>query len=100
MCPAQTAIGAPAGRICLLSFPGINDVPQACVKSSQLAPALQFHTSFYWGEEMDTATKISVESAATANDVLANAMAIICGLGLVMLACMATNGLDLSVGFF
>jgi ribose/xylose/arabinose/galactoside ABC-type transport system permease subunit len=49
---------------------------------------------------MDTATKISVESAATANDVLANAMAIICGLGLVMLACMATNGLDLSVGFF
>jgi ribose/xylose/arabinose/galactoside ABC-type transport system permease subunit len=35
-------------------------------------------------------------ASVSARDVLA----VICGLGLVMFACMATNGLDLSVGFF
>jgi hypothetical protein len=29
-----------------------------------------------------------------------NLMAVICGLGLVVLLCMATSGLDMSAGFF
>jgi len=35
-------------------------------------------------------------TSVSARDVLA----IICGLGLVVLICMATSGLDMSVGFF
>jgi len=34
------------GRISLLSFRSINDVPQACIKSSQLAFPLEFDASF------------------------------------------------------
>jgi hypothetical protein len=49
---------------------------------------------------MNTATKITVESAATANEVLVNALAILCGLALVVFACVATSGLDTSAGFF
>ena len=50
---------------------------------------------------MNTATKISVEEMATAtNNIIVNTMAVICGLSLVIFACMATNGLDMSVGFF
>lgn len=30
----------------------------------------------------------------------ANAVAMICGLGIVVWVCMATSGLDMSVGFF
>jgi hypothetical protein len=29
-----------------------------------------------------------------------NVIAIICGLGVIVLVCLATSGLDLSVGFF
>ena len=31
---------------------------------------------------------------------LRNAIAVICGLGVLALACLATDGLDISVGFF
>jgi hypothetical protein len=50
---------------------------------------------------MDNATKISDEiiPAAPAN-LLINAMAVACGLALVVFACVATNGLDMSAGFF
>jgi hypothetical protein len=37
---------------------------------------------------------------SAANNLIVNAMAVICGLGLVVFACMATSGLDMSVGFF
>ena len=50
---------------------------------------------------MESVTKISAEAApATANNLIINAMAVICGLGLVVFACIATNGLDMSAGFF
>lgn len=29
-----------------------------------------------------------------------NAIAVICGLGVLVFVCLATNGLDMSVGFF
>jgi hypothetical protein len=36
----------------------------------------------------------------TQTNVYLNVIAIICGLGVVVLACLATSGLDMSVGFF
>jgi hypothetical protein len=38
-------------------------------------------------------------SEAQANYIL-NAIAVICGLGVVVFVCLATDGLDMSVGFF
>jgi hypothetical protein len=50
---------------------------------------------------MDSATKISAEAApAEANIVIVNVMAVMCGLALVIFACLATDGLDMSPGFF
>ena len=50
---------------------------------------------------MDSVTKISSEAVpAAANKLIINAMAIACGLVLVVFACVATSGLDLSAGFF
>ena len=50
---------------------------------------------------MESVTKISAEAVpAAANNLIINAMAVICGLGLVVFACIATNGLDMSAGFF
>lgn len=36
----------------------------------------------------------------TQTNVYLNVIAIICGLGVVVFACLATAGLDMSVGFF
>ena len=53
------------------------------------------------GAKMNTVAKISTEAmAVSANSLITNMMAVICGLGLVVFACVATNGLDTSVGFF
>jgi hypothetical protein len=53
------------------------------------------------GAKMNTVAKISTEAMpAAANNLIMNVMAVICGLGLVVLACVVTNGLDTSVGFF
>jgi hypothetical protein len=50
---------------------------------------------------MDSAAKISDEAvSATDTNLIINAMAIMCGLALVVFACMATSGLDMSPGFF
>jgi len=55
---------------------------------------------------MDSVTKISTDTApsmannATVNDVMVNVMAVICGLAVLVFACMATSGLDMSPGFF
>jgi hypothetical protein len=50
---------------------------------------------------MNTITKISGEAVPAAfNNLIINTMAVICGLGLVVFACMATSGLDMSPGFF
>ena len=50
---------------------------------------------------MDSVTKISAESApSTVNKLVVNMMAVICGLAVLVFACMATSGLDLSPGFF
>jgi hypothetical protein len=40
-----------------------------------------------------------VVSQAQTNYIM-NAIAVICGLGVVVLLCLATDGLDMSVGFF
>jgi hypothetical protein len=50
---------------------------------------------------MDSITKVSpMTASAGANIVIINVMAVICGLALVIFACVATNGLDMSPGFF
>ena len=50
---------------------------------------------------MDGVTKISAESVASmANNAVVNVMAVICGLAVLVFACMATSDLDLSPGFF
>lgn len=50
---------------------------------------------------MESVTKIPAEAVpAAAYNLFINAMAVICGLGLVVFACLATNGLDMSAGFF
>ena len=50
---------------------------------------------------MDSVTKISAEAVpSTDTKLIINVMAIMCGLALVVLACMATSGLDMSPGFF
>jgi len=50
---------------------------------------------------MNTVTNISTEAVpSAAANIFMTAMAVICGLGLVVLACMVTNGLDMSPGFF
>jgi len=50
---------------------------------------------------MESVTKVSAEAVpSAANNLIINAVAVICGLGLVVFACIATNGLDMSAGFF
>jgi hypothetical protein len=51
---------------------------------------------------MDAVAKISAEAVvpASATNFIMNAMAVMCGLAVVMVACMATSGLDMSLGFF
>ena len=88
-------------RIGLLSFRGVNGVPQACIKSSQLGSAPEFQAKFFQGFKMDNVAKISAEAVpAVANNLMVNVMAVICGLALVVFACMATADLDMSAGFF
>ena len=51
-----------------------------------------------------TELKISSEAvsavSAARNVLVINVLAVMCGLALVVFACMATNGLDMSAGFF
>ena len=50
---------------------------------------------------MDSVTKMSAEVVATSTrNVMVTAMAMACGLALVVFACVATSGLDMSAGFF
>jgi hypothetical protein len=50
---------------------------------------------------MDSVTKISAEAAPSiADNAMVNVMAVICGLAVLVFACIATSGLDLSPGFF
>jgi hypothetical protein len=50
---------------------------------------------------MDSVAKTSDEAAPAAPSILIiNATAVMCGLVLVVLACVMTNGLDMSAGFF
>ena len=50
---------------------------------------------------MENVAKISAQAApSVSNVVIINAMAVLCGLAVVMFACMATYGIDMSVGFF
>jgi hypothetical protein len=53
------------------------------------------------GAKMDTVTKISSEAVPSeANNLFMTALAVTCGLALVVCICIATNGLDMSPGFF
>ena len=50
---------------------------------------------------MDSVSKMSAEDMATStSSVMVTAMAIACGLALVVFVCVATPGLDMSAGFF
>ena len=50
---------------------------------------------------MDNVTKISAEAApSTASKIIANVIAVTCGLAVLVFACMATKGIDMSAGFF
>ena len=57
---------------------------------------------FNRGINMDSVANISAEAAvsASAHNLMMNAMAVMCGLTLVVMSCMVTNGLDVSAGFF
>jgi len=60
-----------------------------------------FSKIFYQDVKMDSVTKISAQPAPSmANNAIVNVMAVICGLAVLVFACMATSGLDMSVGFF
>jgi hypothetical protein len=48
---------------------------------------------------MDTVAKISAETTPAIN-LFVNAVAVMCGLALVVCVCAATNGLDISSGLF
>jgi len=50
---------------------------------------------------MDSVTKMSADVIATSTgNVMATVMAVTCGLALIVFACVATAGLDMSTGFF
>jgi hypothetical protein len=60
-----------------------------------------FHANSFQGVKMDSVTKMSADVIATSTgNVMLTAMAIACGLALVVFVCVATPGLDLSAGFF
>ena len=46
------------------------------------------------------AASATVDNLIVNKNVIINALAVTCGLALVVLACVATSGLDLSAGFF
>ena len=48
---------------------------------------------------MNTVAKISGENTSSIN-LFVNAVAVMCGLALVVCVCIATNGLDMSPGLF
>ena len=50
---------------------------------------------------MNAISDVSAQAVpVTQTNYAVNAAAMICGLGILVLACMATSGLDMSVGFF
>lgn len=50
---------------------------------------------------MDNVAKIFAEAAPSASHkLIVNTLAVICGLAVLVFACMATSGLDMSAGFF
>ncbi len=50
---------------------------------------------------MNAISDVSTQAVpATPIDYAVNAIAVICGLGILVWVCMATSGLDMSVGFF
>jgi hypothetical protein len=50
---------------------------------------------------MQTIEKMPGEAAGTSvNKFIVNALAVMCGMGVLVLICMATSGLDMSAGFF
>lgn len=60
-----------------------------------------FQAKSFQGVKMDSVTRMSAEVIATSTgNVMVTAMAIVCGLALVVFVCVATPGLDLSAGFF
>ena len=52
--------------------------------------------------DMNAISEVSTPavSETRTNVYVLNVIAIICGLGVVMFVCLATSGLDMSVGFF
>ncbi|SHH69649.1 hypothetical protein [Bradyrhizobium erythrophlei] len=48
----------------------------------------------------EVSTPAVSETQTNVNVYALNVIAIICGLGVVVFACLATSGLDMSVGFF
>jgi hypothetical protein len=50
---------------------------------------------------MNAISEVSTPAVSEAQtNYIRDAIAVICGLGVLVLACMATDGLDISVGFF
>jgi hypothetical protein len=85
--------------IASLSFREINDPMQPCINTSTL-DCLHILTGI-GGPKMQAIEKIPSEVVpASASKFLVNALAVICGLGVLVFICMATSGLDMSAGFF
>jgi hypothetical protein len=50
---------------------------------------------------MNSISEVSTRPVSEAQtNYIVNAIAVICGLGVVVLVCLATDGLDMSAGFF
>ena len=50
---------------------------------------------------MQTVEKMPGQAVGgSTNKFIVNAMAVMCGIGVLVLVCMATTGLDMSAGFF
>ena len=83
-------------------FAEINHAWQTSINSLKLVCAVR---PLPWGSTLEDDMLVTPEVSApaiaeTQANFALNLIAMICGLGVVVLVCMATAGLDMSVGFF
>jgi hypothetical protein len=92
---------ARAWRAALRAFSGrINDVWQFSVNSLKLVCTSNPPRGLTLEGDMSAISAVSTRDVSKTQANFMNAIAVICGLGVVVLVCLATDGLDMSVGFF
>jgi hypothetical protein len=79
----------------------INDASQSSLNALKLACASSPFAGFNPGGDMNAIPEVLREVVPeTPTNFILNMIAVICGLGVVIAVCVATSGLDMSVGFF